>query len=77
MLDNLRGYTIPNTQSFKEKAIRWYSNLLLGQRRADDQIGFDNEITVAYGMCPSITLREFYDADPELPHPSLYERHIR
>ncbi len=32
LLDNMRGYTIPDTQSFEEKAIRWYSDLLLGQR---------------------------------------------
>jgi hypothetical protein len=73
LLDNLRGYTIPDTQSFKEKAIRWYSDLLLGQR-ADDQMGFDNGIIVAYGMCPLITSREFYEGNPELPRPSHFMR---
>jgi hypothetical protein len=57
------GYVITDMQSFEAKAICWYSDLLLGQR-ADDQMGFDNGIIVAYGMCPPITLKE-YDGDPE------------
>ena len=73
LLDNLRDYIIPDTQSFEEKAIRWYSDLLLGQR-ADDQTGFDNAIIVAYGMCPPITLQEFYERDPDLPRPSYFMR---
>ena len=73
LLDNLRGYTIPDTQSVEEKAIRWYSDLLLGQR-ADDQTGFDNGIIVAYGMCPPITLQEFYERDPDLLRPSHFMR---
>jgi len=73
LLDNLRGYIIPDTQSFEEKAIRWYNDLLLGQR-SDDQTGFDNGIIIAYGMCPPITLREFYEGDPDLPRPSHFMR---
>jgi hypothetical protein len=69
----LRNYIIPDTQSFEEKAIRWYNDLLLGQR-ADDQTGFDNGIIVAYGMCPPITLQEFYKRDPDLPCHSHFMR---
>ncbi len=72
-MDNLRGYTVPDTRSFEEKAIRWYRDLLLGWK-ADDQTGFDNGIIVAYGMCLPITLREFYESDPELPRPSHFMR---
>jgi hypothetical protein len=68
-MDNLRGYNVPDLRSFEEKAIRWYSDLILG-RKADDQTGFNNGIIVAYGMCPPITLREFYESDPELPPPT-------
>ncbi len=46
LLDNLRRYIISDTQTFKEKAIRLYKDLLLGQR-ADDQTGFDNGIIIA------------------------------
>ncbi len=59
--------------SFMEKAVRWYSDLLLG-RNADDQTGFDNGIIVTYGMCPPITQREFYETDPELSRPSHFMR---
>jgi hypothetical protein len=72
-MDNLRGYIIPDSRSFKEKAIHWYSDLLLGQK-ADNQTGFDNGIIVAYGMCPPITLQEFYESDPELPSPTHFMR---
>jgi hypothetical protein len=42
--------------------------------RADDKTGFDNGIIVAYGMCPPITLQEFYERDPDLPCPSHFMR---
>ena len=43
-------------------------------QRADDQMGFDKRIIVAYGMCPPITLKEFYERDPDLPCPSHFMR---
>ena len=73
LLDNLRGYVILDTQSFEEKVVHWYSDLLLGQR-ADDKTGFDNGIIGAYGMCPPKTLRELNEGDPELPRPSHFMR---
>jgi hypothetical protein len=72
-LDNLRRYIISDTQTFEEKAIRLNKDLLLGQR-ADDQTGFNYGIIIAYGMCPPITLREFYEGDPDLPRPSHFMR---
>ena len=71
---NLSGYIIPDSRSFEEKAICWYSDLLHGPDRVDDQTGFDNGIVIAYGMCPPCTLQEFYESDPELPHPTHFMR---
>ena len=36
LTDNLRGYIIPDSRFFEEKAIRWYSDLLFGPDRVDD-----------------------------------------
>jgi hypothetical protein len=74
LTDNLQNYIIPNTTPFEHKAIRWYSDLLLGRDRADDMTGFDNGIIVAFGMCPPCTLQEFYDPDPNLPRPTHFIR---
>jgi len=74
LTDNLKSYIIPDTHSFEEKAIRWYSDLLLGRDRLDDMTGFDNGIIMAFGMCPPCTLQEFYDPDPELPRPTHFMR---
>jgi hypothetical protein len=74
LTDNLKSYIIPDTRSFEEKMIRWYSDLLLRQDHVDDMTGFDNGIIMAFGMCPPCTLQEFYDPDTELPHPTHFMR---
>ena len=72
-MGNLWRYIVPDSRSVEEKAVRWYSDLLLG-RKADDQTGFNNGTVVPYGMCPPITLWEFYDSDLELPNPTHFMR---
>jgi hypothetical protein len=49
-------YIIADTHSFEEKVIRWYGDLLLRRDRVDDQMGFDNGIMMAHGMCPPLHL---------------------
>jgi hypothetical protein len=61
---NLCNHTVPNNLSFKEKAIRWYHDLLLHHNVAGDMTGFDNRILIAYGMCPPCKTMEYYQLDP-------------
>jgi hypothetical protein len=63
---NLCNHTVPDNLSFKEKAIRWYCDLLLHHGVADDMTGFDNEILMAYGVCPPCKTMENYQLDPHI-----------
>ena len=63
---NLGNHTVPDNLSFKEKAIRWYRNLLLHHNVADDMTGFENGILIAYGMCPPCKTMEYYQLDPHI-----------
>ncbi len=74
LTDNLKGYIIADSRFFEEKAIRWYSYLLLGWDQVDDQTGFNNGIIIAYGMCPPCTLQKFYEGDPKLLRPTHFMR---
>ncbi len=65
LTNNLRQYLVPDTLSFEEKAIRWYHELLLHHDKADDMMGFDNGILIAYGMCPPYKLQEYYQLAPK------------
>ena len=60
LTENLRIYIVADTNSFEEKAIRWYGDLLHGKEQVDDMTGFDNGIMMAYGMCPPCTLQEYH-----------------
>jgi hypothetical protein len=68
-MDNLQGYLVLDTLSFKEKAVQWFKDLLLCKDRVDDMMGFDNGIMMTYGICPPITLMEYYqiEQDQEAP----------
>jgi hypothetical protein len=65
LTNNPRQYLVPDTLSFKEKAIHWYCELLLHNDKADNMTGFDNGILIAYGMCPPCKLQEYYQLAPE------------
>jgi hypothetical protein len=65
LTNNLCQYLAPNTLLFKEKAIRWYCELLLHHDKADNMMGFVNGILIAYGMCPPCKLQEYYQLAPE------------
>ena len=65
LTNNLRQYLVPDTLLFKEKAIRWYHELLLHHDKADDMTGFDNGTLIAYGMCLPCKLQEYYQLAPE------------
>jgi hypothetical protein len=65
LTNNLHQYIVPDTLSFEGKAIRWYCELLLHHDKADNMTGFDNEILIAYGMCPPCKLQEYYQLAPE------------
>ena len=73
LMDNLRSYIVADTNSyFEEKAIRWYGDLFLQKEQVDDMAGFDNGIMMAYSMCPPCTLQEYYELNPNLPHPTHF-----
>jgi hypothetical protein len=55
---------VTNTLTFKENAIAWFCSLLLDQTHADNMTGFDNDILIAYGMCPPVELMQYYQMDP-------------
>jgi hypothetical protein len=75
LTNNMKNYIIPDSHSFEDKVIWWYSdNLLLGWDRVDDMMGFNNGIIMAFGMCPPCTLWEFYKLDPELLCPTHFMR---
>jgi hypothetical protein len=59
LTNNLCEYILPDSFLFAEKAIRWYHELLLHPENANDMMGFDNGILIAYGMCPLSTLPEY------------------
>jgi hypothetical protein len=65
LTNNLCQYFVPDTLSFKEKAIRWYCELSLHHDKADKMTGFDNGILIAHGMCPPCKLQEYYQLAPE------------
>jgi hypothetical protein len=54
--NNLCQYLVPDTLLFEEKAIHWYPELLLYHDKADNMVGFDHGILIAYGMCPPCKL---------------------
>ncbi len=49
--DNLCKYSFLDTLPFEEKAIHWYRELLLNHSQADDMMGFENGILMAYMGC--------------------------
>ena len=55
---------VPNTLTFEENTIIWYRSLLLNQAHSDDMTGFDNDILIAYGLCPPVELMQYYQMDP-------------
>jgi hypothetical protein len=65
LTNNLCQYLVPDTLLFKEKAIRWYHELLLHHDKADNMTRFDNGILTANGMCPPFKLQEYYQLAPE------------
>ncbi len=74
LTNNLRKYSILDTLLFEETAIRWYQELLLNHSQADDMMGFDNEILIAYGMCPPLQTTGILSNGPR---PEIYALHER
>jgi hypothetical protein len=72
LTDNLQGYLIPDTLSFKEKAVQWFRDLLLRKDKVDDMTGFDNSIMMVYRMCPPCTLMEYYQIEQDQEAPTHF-----
>jgi hypothetical protein len=74
LTNNLRKYSIPDTLPFEVKAIHWYQELLLNHSQADDMMGLDNVILMAYDMCPPPKLQEYYQHGPQPETYTLHEK---
>jgi hypothetical protein len=56
LTNNLWHFLVLENLPFAEKAICWYNKLLLNHDSANNMTGFDNEILIAYKMCPPCKL---------------------
>ena len=73
LMENLENYRVLDNASFKDKPICWIGKLLLHCHTVDDMMGFDNGKMMACGMCPPVTVQEFYQIEMG-EHPTYFMR---